>query len=125
MEISTSKQGGCRRVGTEQLEVSSQGVYRENKQLVKNTYRNLMVGMPQKYSRDVLGRVPAHTGRFDLISVQFHIDWTECPRDKRDICRAQMGHIHGIVAIQVCKVSAKFLHVCCLFSSQVKLLAHD
>ena len=32
----------------------------------------------------VWGRVPGHPGRPDLAYVQlFHIDWTECPRDRR------------------------------------------
>ena len=34
----------------------------------------------------VWGQVAGHPGRPDLIHVQFHIDWTECPRDRRDIC---------------------------------------
>ena len=52
-----------------------------------------------------LGRVPerfegesqGHPGRPDLISVYFHIDRTECPRDRRDISTGQTGHVHGMV----------------------------
>ena len=33
----------------------------------------------------VWGRIPPAIRRPDLIYVQFHMDWTECPRDRRDI----------------------------------------
>ena len=46
--------------------------------------------MPRKCPGDGLGREsPGHPGRPDLISVKSQIDWTEYPRDRRDISMGQ------------------------------------
>ena len=63
----------------------------------------------------VWGRVPGHPGRPDLIYVQFHIDWTECLRDKRDISTGQTGHVHEMVAVQKWGCPAEFLYVTGVF----------
>ena len=36
-------------------------------------------------------------------SVQFHKGWTERPLDTWDISMGQMGHVHGMVVIQICR----------------------
>ena len=59
-----------------------------------------MVGIPWKCLGKVWGRVEGHPGRPDLIYLHFHIDWTEGPRDKRDISTGQTGHVHGMAALQ-------------------------
>ena len=56
------------------------------------------------------GRVPLTSGCPDLMSVQFHRDWTECPRDGRVTSMGQMGHVHKMVAIQKWTYPNKFLH---------------
>ena len=62
--------------------------------------------VPGTVWRQVLG----HPGRPDLISVQFHIDWTECLQDKRDISTGQTGHVHKMAAVQKWGCPAEFLY---------------
>ena len=64
----------------------------------------------------VLGCDP---GRPDLMSVQIRTEWTECPRDKRDISTGQTEHINRMVAIRIWRCSAKFLSVCSTFGSSL------
>ena len=49
------------------------------------------------------------TSRPSDLCVSFHLDWTEFPRDRRDICTGQMGHVHGMAAVQKRGFPAKLL----------------
>ena len=61
------------------------------------------------HTREFGGRYAS--ARPDLISVQIHTDWSECPRDKRDVSTGQMGDFYGTNGIQIWRCPAKFLNV--------------
>ena len=63
-----------------------------------------------RYASEVCrGRFGGESGT-DLIYVSFHIDWTECSRDRRDTSMGQTGHAHGMVAIQMCPAELLFVY---------------
>ena len=68
-----------------------------------------MAGRPRKCPRDGVG------GESRDVPVQFHIDWTECPRDRRDISTEQTGHVHGMVVVQKWGCPAELCYVNLLF----------
>ena len=68
------------------------------------------------------GELLGHAGRPRLISVQFHIDWTQRPRDRRDVCTGQTGHVHGMVAIQKRRWPTKLLSAYWLFLFPILVL---